>query len=99
MPVSRPSEPIHIAKALEQWLKESGSEQRIRAQNVIVEWELIVGAKLAQGAKPLKIADGELAVKAKNAVWRAELMMRRNEMEKKVNDYFKEEIVKKIVVK
>ncbi len=80
-------------------MKESGSEKRIHAQDVLLEWELIIGTKLAQAAKPLRIIDGVLTVKAKNSVWRAELMMRRSEMEKKVNDYFKEEIVKQIVIK
>jgi predicted nucleic acid-binding Zn ribbon protein len=99
MPVFKPSEPIHIAKALEQWMKETGTERRVRAQNVILEWELIIGTKLAQAAKPVSIVSGILTVKAKNTVWRAELMMRRSEIEKKVNDYFKEEIVKKVIVK
>lgn len=94
----RGSGTVHIGAALQDFLKHNGSKQRVDAQQVILEWDSAVGAHLAKSATPLKIANGILTLRARNAVWRTELLMRQTELVTKINDYFKQELVTHVVV-
>lgn len=90
---------VSLGDALTAFMRESGTEQKVRAQQVILEWENAVGTSIARAATPVKIADGVLTVKAKNAVWRTELLMRRTELMQKVNEYFKSALVTAVVIR
>lgn len=91
--------PVHIAEALQQFMQRSGTRRTIEAQQVILEWEVTVGAHLARAATPLRISHGVLTVRARNAVWRVELKMRSTELMKKINAHFGAELVKSVVVR
>ncbi len=99
MPEKRTPGVVHIADALKEYMKRSGTERRVQAQQVITEWEEAVGPALARSATPQKIVNGVLTIKARDSVWRTELLMRRTEIAQKINAYFRVDLVTTIVVK
>jgi predicted nucleic acid-binding Zn ribbon protein len=89
---------VHVGEAMRAFLAQKGAGRRVQAGQVIDMWETIVGSPMAHNATPVRIENGVLTLRARNSVWRSELLMRRTELCAKVNAYFGEDVVKSVEV-
>jgi predicted nucleic acid-binding Zn ribbon protein len=78
---------IRIGALLKKTLQAAGIAERVDRQAAITFWEEIVGQKLAEKTKALRVEKDVLKVKVVSAPWRNELI------------FFKEDILKKIAAK
>jgi len=78
---------IRISTLLKKTLESAGIAERVDRQMAVAFWEEIVGPKLAQKTKALKVEKDVLKVRAISAPWRNELI------------FFKQTILKKIAAK
>ncbi|RCK73290.1 MAG: hypothetical protein IGBAC_0136 [Ignavibacteriae bacterium] len=86
-----------LDSAIRDVIKEYGLEEKLKNTSVINLWSEIVGERIAQVTKATRIKDGKLSVNVENSVWRNELIFLKKEIIQKINNRFKEEIVKDII--
>jgi len=75
---------IRIGALLKQTLQAAGIAERVDRQTAVAFWAEIVGPKLAEKTKALRVEKDLLKVKVVSATWRNEMV------------FFKETILKKI---
>ena len=75
---------IRIGELLKKTLQSAGIADRVDRQAAVTFWEEIVGPKLAEKTRALRVEKDILKVKVASAPWRNEMV------------FFKEEILKKI---
>ena len=78
---------IRIGELLKKTLQSAGIAERVDRQAAITFWEEIVGRKLAEKTRALRVEKDVLKVKVVSAPWRNELI------------FFKEDILKKIAAR
>lgn len=71
---------VTAGRAIEVLAEEHGLTDELRAHRVIVEWEAIVGPRIAAIAWPEGLNRGVLWVRVKNAPWLHELTLMRPEL-------------------
>ena len=76
-----------IGSLLEKWLQGQGYYRKIKQQQAVLEWDSIVGEKVAASAQAEKIEKGVLWVRVKNSVWMHHLTMMKGDIIKKINHY------------
>jgi len=95
------SKPIHnlksVKKVLDALLKSYGIDTKIKNYQVLENFSEIVGENIAKHAKAERIESGKLFLSVTSGVWRQELSFRKEEMIKKINNYYRQEIVKDII--
>jgi len=74
-----------IGKVLEQVIADLGVGKKLREQRAVVEWEQIVGEKVAGHSRALKVDGGRLFVEVDSSVWAQELSMMRRRILRQVN--------------
>jgi len=89
--------PEILGGVLQNLLKNLGLEKRMKEQEVIINWEKIVGNNIAENTKPFKIEGAKLFLKVKSSAWRNELFYLKKELISKLNDSAKQELVKDII--
>lgn len=80
-------------------LRQHGLDKKLRAHAIPEHWASIVGQNAAKVTNVKKLEHGTLIVEVGAPVWRAELMMRREEIRKKINEKLGAELVRDIVLK
>ncbi|MCX6132462.1 MAG: DUF721 domain-containing protein [Ignavibacteriales bacterium] len=85
-----------LGDALDELIESLGIKKKLREQNVFDFWDRAVGERIAQVARPTRIAKGTLFVDVKSGVWRNELSLRKTEILGRLNEVLEEEIVKDI---
>lgn len=86
-----------LKSALEKLLKAYGIDKKVKAYSVIDDWPEIVGEKVAKNAVAERIESGKLFVRVKSSVWRQEMLFQKQDIIKKINTKYREEIVKDII--
>ncbi len=88
-----------LGSIIKQWLRDNGYEEKIRESSVPDYWVDIVGEAVARQTRVERIERGTMFVSVASAVWRNELMMRREEIMSKINERFGAQVVKEIVLR
>lgn len=88
---------FHVSEWIGLFRAGTRAGQHMKKYDVIVQWEAIVGQSIAAAAKPERIEKQVLTLKVHHAVWRQELLFRKNELIGQINTYFGENIVKDII--
>ena len=70
----------NIQQVLEKVLKNYGLENKVKNEQLINNWEKIVGKKLSEKCIPIKIENNTLILKSKNSIWRNELILRQKDL-------------------
>jgi predicted nucleic acid-binding Zn ribbon protein len=84
-----------LGDAIDELVRDLGLA-KIEEYDAIVRWGALVGAQVARVTEPLKIERGVLIVRVKNGPWRAELVMRKREILRKINAEIKARTLKDI---
>ena len=74
-----------IAKVLEQVISDLGLAKKLREQRAVVDWEAIVGKKVAQHSRAIRVDGGRLFVEVDSSVWAQELSLMKRRILRQVN--------------
>ena len=88
-----------IGAAIKEWLRANGLDQKVQEHSVPGYWEEIVGEAFARHAKVERVDAGRLFVSVESAAWRTELMLRREDILRRLNERLGAEIVKELIVR
>ncbi len=89
--------PESLSSVLGNLLKKRGWERKIKEFQALSNWSKIVGPKVAENSKPVRIEGKKLFVKVENSVWKNELIFMEKEIKNKLNQSVHSEVVKDIV--
>ncbi len=90
-------DPESLGGVLQNLLRNLGLEKRIKEQELVLNWDKIVGEKIADKAKAYKIEGDKLFVRVESSCWRNELFYLKKDIIEKLNYSVKKEIVKDII--
>ncbi len=85
-----------LGSAIEELVQRLGIGKKVREYEAVLQWERIVGEKIASISTAVRIQQGILMVKVKTAPWRNELSLLKPDIIRKMNEELKEEVVKDI---
>ncbi|MFN4234881.1 MAG: DUF721 domain-containing protein [Bacteroidia bacterium] len=87
-----------IKDAIEEFLKTFKLDKKIKEQEIIQSWELIVGKGINKYTDEIKIKDGVLFVKLRSSVVRDELSYSKEKLLQALNSVCGQPILKDIVL-
>lgn len=87
-----------LSTIIQEWLRENGLEEKFREQSVPDYWTEIVGEGLARHAHIERVAHGRMIIRAENPTWKQEILHRREDIRRKVNERFGAEVVTEVFV-
>lgn len=74
-----------IGGILESVIQGLGIRKRITEERAVVDWEKIVGPRIAEHARAIRVSDGRLFVEVDSSVWAQELSFLRRRLLSDVN--------------
>ena len=95
--IRRLSKPEEIGKILTRSLRNLGIERRLKEESIVLNWNRLVGERIASQANPLKIRDSILFVRVENASWRNELFFMKRKIIEQLNQSVRGNVIKDIV--
>jgi len=90
---------ISIGDSLSSFLKSARWQTKINEIRITTEWEKIMGATIARYTREVKLKDGILIIATDVAPLKQELQFGKEQIIKNVNDYFKDKVVREVVIK
>ncbi len=85
-----------LEDAIKKLLKELGIEDTVQQNQVLNDWAIVVGQKIAEISHAEKMENNILFVKVVHSTWRNELLYQKKEIIKKINKRIGKDIVKDI---
>ena len=92
-------EPEKLGKILSQLIKEKGWETKILESKIPEIWDKVVGEKIKNISKVLKVVNNKIVIQVESSTWKVELNLRKKEIIKKLNDEIGFEFIKEIIIK
>ncbi len=89
---------ISIGDSLNSFLKSARWQTKINEIRIKTEWEKIMGATIARYTRKVKLKDGVLIISTDVAPLKQELQFGKDQIIKNVNEYFKDTVVKEVVI-
>jgi predicted nucleic acid-binding Zn ribbon protein len=89
--------PERIDTIIGRTLKNLKIERRVKEETVILNWDKIVGKRIALQSAPLKVKDSILFVRVENASWRNELVFLKSKIVTELNQSVRANVIKDIV--
>ncbi len=75
-----------IGKILADVLRDLGLSKKLSEQRAVVEWSDIVGRRVAEHARALRVDNGRLFVEVDSPVWSQELTLMKRNILRQIND-------------
>ncbi len=75
-----------IGKILTEVLRDLGLSKKLLEQRAVVEWSDIVGRRVAEHARALRVDNGRLFVEVDSSVWLQELTLMKRSILRQIND-------------
>lgn len=88
-----------LSVLLKKFLRERGLEQKLIELSVPQYWREIVGEQVNKVSLVKYFENGQLFVEVRAAVWRTELLLRREDIRRKINERCGGEVVREIIVR
>jgi len=95
--IRRSNNPERIGKILTKNLRNLGIDRRLKEESIVLNWDRLVGERIASKAIPLKVRDSILFVGVENASWRNELFFMKRKIIEELNRSVKDNVIKDIV--
>jgi predicted nucleic acid-binding Zn ribbon protein len=89
--------PERLDKVLIRTLRGLRIDRRIKEETVLINWNRVVGDRIAPQTNPLRVKDSILFVKVENASWRNEMVFLKGKIIKELNQSVKANVIKDIV--
>ena len=90
---------IRVGDALNDFLKSARWQNRINEIRIQGEWPKIMGATIAKYTRSVLLKEGTLIITTDVAALKQELHFGKQQIINNVNEYFKDTVVKDVVVK
>lgn len=90
---------LSIGEALSSFLKSARWQNRINEIRIQREWDKIMGATIARYTRDVQLKEGTLIITTDVAPLKHELQFGKQQIIRNVNEYFKETVIKDVVVK
>ncbi len=90
---------VTLAQAITEFARSRRIEKRLHEADVFRLWPEIVGPRIAERAKPLRLRRGRLVVECVDAVWRTELKFLTPELLEQIRRVVGEGLVNEIFLK
>lgn len=78
--------PAKLGDALQDYLRDSGLDERIEQAAVVPEWEQLVGDAIAAVTVPVRVSRGTLLVAVRTSTWLMELRLMERDILRRVNE-------------
>ena len=88
-----------IREIIEEVLKASGIDQKLKERELIRQWDEVVGITIARSTDSIYISDRKLIVKIRSSVIRNELTMIRDGLKMELNRRSGQVIIDEIIIK
>ena len=85
-----------LKTAIKEFLKKAGLEKGVSQNKALLVWEEVVGDKVSQNTSPEKVESGTLYIKTSNPTWRQELVFKKIDIIKKLNNKLGKNTIKEI---
>ena len=85
-----------VGNALDELLGDLGIGAKLQEYDAVVLWEKVVGERIAQMTTAVKITQGVLFVRVKTSTWRNELLLRKDQIRDRLNEFIGRDVVKDI---
>jgi predicted nucleic acid-binding Zn ribbon protein len=95
--IRRSNNPELIGKILTKNLKNLGLDRRLKEESIVLNWNRLVGERIASKANPLRVKDSILFVSVENASWRNELFFMKRKIIEELNRSVKGNVIRDIV--
>lgn len=95
--IKRSTQPEEIGKILNKTLRSLHIDRRLKEENIVLNWNRLVGERIATKANPLKVRDSILFVSVENASWRNELFFMKRKIIDQLNQSVKGNVIKDII--
>ena len=80
--------PRPLGELIKEFASRDGISERLRAYEIVGEWEKIVGDAIGRNTEILRIENGTLYVQAKSSAWRNELIFVKPAILKKIKENY-----------
>ena len=87
---------LSMGQVMNRYVENTNFAKKIRENQSINIWPQIVGSRISQVTKPVRISEGILYVKVKNDVWRNEIVYQTPVIKDNINHELGGNIVKDI---
>ena len=77
---------ISLAAAMKKALNDTGLAEKLRDVSVLEHWSSVAGERAAKSCTAKRIEAGKLTVECASPVWRAELMLRKEDLITRLNE-------------
>ena len=85
-----------LKSAINEFLKKAGLERGVSQNKSLLVWKEVVGDKVSQNTVPEKVESGTLYIKTSNPTWRQELVFKKSDIIKKLNNKLGKNTIKEI---
>ena len=86
-----------LSAILKDYLEENHLQKKLTEVDLIASWEKVVGKVIAKYTESLRISNGTLFVKTSSPAMRSELVMMKEQLRSRLNEYAGEELIREIV--
>jgi predicted nucleic acid-binding Zn ribbon protein len=97
MKYKRTSNPEPLGLILSKSFKRLGLGKRLKGEAAILNWEKVVGPKIASNARAFKFVDSKLLVEVENPSWRNELIFMKEKIIRELNKSINSRVIKDII--
>jgi predicted nucleic acid-binding Zn ribbon protein len=84
--VSGRKKPVRLGDALQNYLRDSGLDERVEEATIVPEWTERVGAAIAAVTTPLRTSRGTLLVAVRTSAWLMELRLMERDILRRLNE-------------
>ena len=85
-----------LKAVLDRYLKAIGAERKLKEIRLLKHWEVFIGRDIANATEKITIEKGILYIKFNSPVVKHEMMMIKNLIVKKMNDFAEEVLINEI---
>jgi predicted nucleic acid-binding Zn ribbon protein len=95
----RSSEPELLGSIINKFLHETGMDETIAEAAMPDVWSEVVGEKISAVTQVQSFAKGRLTVSTPSSTWRAELMLRKQDLITRLNHKLQRQAVKELIIR
>lgn len=97
--MKRKSNEQSLGEAIQDYLRESGWQQKLDEIKIITQWDKILGPTLAKYTEEVFIKNKQLHIRLKSATLREELSYQKSELVKQLNESVGKEVITDVILK
>ncbi len=88
-----------LDKILDEFIKKKGWDEKIISAGLPEAWEGIAGPQIANATKVINLSNGKLYIETTSSTWKSEIMLRSEEIKRRINEKYGNQVVKEIFVR